>query len=1034
MKPLPIPRAGAWADCYHKRLPVIHNNFGAQSQSGLPGFSVPVLRYLSVPVIRDGQVTAILGVGNKTSDYQQGDVEVLGELASMVIDLVASKQAEARMNLLVTALEASANAIVISKPDGVIEWANPAFSLMTGYSLEEVVGRSRADLGGAGVHNGSLFAALRETAAARRVWRGEFINQCKNGSMHYEEMVLTPVADETGLIRHFVAVEQDITERKKSEEAMRQQIELQEQFAKVAASVPGVVYSFRLRPDGSSCIPFAVPAIEELFGIPRESLAKDATPIFENTHPDDQLRTLKTIEEASRMPSPWHDVYRYIHPVQGERWVEGWSAPQVEADGSILWHGFVMDVTERKRDEEQIQSLNTSLERRVAERTAELESMLAHATIGLAFFDRDIRYVRINDCLAEMNGIPVAEHLGRPLRDVLPAIAETVEPMLRQVFDTGRPVAEMEIESTTAARPTERRFWLQSVYPVPGPDGTVISVGAAVSDITERKRGEETLANLNRILQQEIAERKRVEQQVQRLAAVLEASPDFVAMADPNGRISYLNKAFSQALGRSPDSEPLTIPDCHPEQAYPVIRDEGLPTATRHGVWSGETELLTDQGCSIPVSQLILGHSSPEGKLVFYSTIMRDISQRKQMELDLRKRGQELIAANTELAGAARLKDEFLASMSHELRTPLNGILCMSEGLQEQVYGLLNEEQLRAVKDVEECGRHLLELINDILDVAKIEAGKIELQLAPVLIRNVCQASLRLVKEAASKKKITVLLQLGNPDMTLTVDERRLKQVLVNLLSNAVKFTPDGGRVGLEVVAERDREQVRFTVWDTGIGIRAEEMQRLFQPFVQLDSRLSRQYEGTGLGLALVKRLTELHGGHVSVESEPGKGSRFTLLLPWTTLTPPTDASVDPDVDKDQAAALAVAPETRVAPLILVLDENSGNARGLMDYLAFKGYRVVVLENVSKAVEMARKLVPALILLDIPMSETEGLEAIGRFRGEPGLHEVPIVVLTAPSFAGTRERSFQAGVTEYVSKPVSLVQLHKSIDSLLNRE
>src|SRR5208283_4000303 len=314
-KPLPINQAGAWADCYHARAPVIHNDFSVRSQSGLPEGSAPIARYLSVPILLHDEVIAILGVGNKTSDYNQDDVGVLHELASMVMEIVARKQAEARMRLLVTALEASASAIVISRPDGVIEWANPAFSLLSGYSLEDAVGRTRGDLAGSGVQSRELATALSETALGGRVWRGELINQRKDGSLYYEEMTMTPVADEAGIIRHFVAVEQDITERKKSEAAMRQRIELQERFAKVAACVPGVVHSFRLRPDGTACIPFAVPAIEELYGIPRDVLAKDAAPIIENIHPDDRQHTIEILEEASRLPSPWHDVFRYRHPV-----------------------------------------------------------------------------------------------------------------------------------------------------------------------------------------------------------------------------------------------------------------------------------------------------------------------------------------------------------------------------------------------------------------------------------------------------------------------------------------------------------------------------------------------------------------------------------------------------------------------------------------------------------------------------------------------------------------------------------------------
>ena len=777
-----------------------------------------------------------------------------------------------------------------------------------------------------------------------------------------------------------------------------------------------------------------MPAIEDLFGIPREALAEDLTPLFANVHPDDLQPLRESIAEASRLPSEWHNTYRYLHRASGERWIEGWSAPQsqIEPDGSIVWHGFLMDVTERKQAEEEIRELNASLERRVAERTAELESMLASATIGLCFFDRDIRFLRINHCLAQINGIPVEAHLGRPLREVLPGMAETVEPIVRRIFETGRPVAEMEIEGTTPALPGERRSWLQGFYPVPGADGTIISVGATVTEITDRKRAEDKLAELNRVLVAEIAEKERVEQQVRRLAAILEASPDFVGMADPEGRVLFLNRAFTESLGRSPEREPLTISDCHPVDTVRVIHDDGIPTAARTGFWRGETEFLTHQGRPIPVSQLILGHSNPEGTLEFYSTIMRDISERKQMETALRNRGEELAVANAELARAARLKDEFLASMSHELRTPLNGILGISEVLQEHVYGPLNAKQLSALRDLEECGRHLLALINDILDVAKIEAGKVQLEPGAVAVDQLCQASLRMVKEPALKKKITVSLHLDKSVRVFTADERRLKQVLVNLLSNAVKFTAEGGQVGLDVVGDEDEGQVRLTVWDTGIGIPPEDVQRLFQPFVQLDSRLSRQYEGTGLGLALVKRLTELHGGRVLVESRPGKGSRFTVVLPWTRELPAPESSECGVRPPEQSRLHQSSQESSGGPLILVVDDKPQNTRGLVDYLIFKGYRVVCAASGIEGIELAKRLLPDMILMDIQMPHMDGLEAIRRIRLVPGLRMVPIIALTALAMPGDRERSLEAGATEYVFKPIILDRCRQVIESLLN--
>lgn len=262
-----------------------------------------------------------------------------------------------------------------------------------------------------------------------------------------------------------------------------------------------------------------------------------------------------------------------------------------------------------------------------------------------------------------------------------------------------------------------------------------------------------------------------------------------------------------------------------------------------------------------------------------------------QKELQERKRSEEEQARLIEqLAKAARLKDEFLASMSHELRTPLNSILGMSEALQDKIYGELTERQLKALGTIETSGRHLLALINDILDLAKIESGQIDLSHDAVDVVAVCDSCVRLIQPVAQKKEQTVHMEL-DPDVKLMVaDGRRVKQLLINLLSNAQKFTPNGGSIGLivhplsetKLGTETETEaKLEFIVWDTGVGISDESMTHLFEPFVQVDSSLSRSYEGTGLGLALVKGVAELHNGNVRVESQLGKGSRFIVTLPW---------------------------------------------------------------------------------------------------------------------------------------------------------
>ncbi len=390
------------------------------------------------------------------------------------------------------------------------------------------------------------------------------------------------------------------------------------------------------------------------------------------------------------------------------------------------------------------------------------------------------------------------------------------------------------------------------------------------------------------------------------------------------------------------------------------------------------------------------------------------------------ERTAELSQAVAELERAARLKDEFLANMSHELRTPLNAILGMAEILKEKVYGDLNAEQQQSVQYIEESGRHLLDLITDILDLAKIEAGKTELLIAPVVLDDVCQASLLFVKRTAQKKQINVSYELDPRAEIIHVDERRLKQILVNLLSNAAKFTPEGGRVGLEVAAYPDHRMVNFTIWDTGIGIDQEHMEKLFEPFVQIDSSLARQHEGTGLGLSLVYRLTEMHGGSVTVESEPGHGSRFTVSLPSKLL----DAGEE-TAESSHRLDKAASPINPAATVILLAEDNEANIATLQTFLETQQYRLILARNGAEALERAREEAPDLILMDIQMPGMDGLEAIRHIRADPNLAHIPIIALTALAMPGDRERCLEAGANEYMSKPVGLKMLAKKIKTQL---
>jgi len=423
------------------------------------------------------------------------------------------------------------------------------------------------------------------------------------------------------------------------------------------------------------------------------------------------------------------------------------------------------------------------------------------------------------------------------------------------------------------------------------------------------------------------------------------------------------------------------------------------------------------------------------------------------LEERVRERTAELQELNRCLEAASRHKSEFLAAMSHELRTPLNSIIGFSEVLADKMAGELNPKQEKYVNNILVSGKHLLNLINDILDLSKVEAGKMELHPEAFSLPDALEASLALIRLQASKKGLSLGLEVDKTLFTITADPVRFKQIMYNLLSNAVKFTPEGGSVRVtarmvhcpvgpvvasELVSDENvadelrryirepstvnREQhrnfVEISVADTGIGIKKEDQERIFQEFQQIDSSLARKYEGTGLGLSITKRLVELHGGRIWLESELGKGSRFTFTLP---IRPPLEAIED---------GLGPEPEEALEqgkPLILVVEDDPKAAELLRFHLSKGGYGVRTVSTGREALDKAKTLRPFAITLDILLPDMDGWQVLFELKKDPETREIPVLIVSIVE--GVR-LGLSLGALDYFVKPFDRERLLKRLEEL----
>ena len=673
------------------------------------------------------------------------------------------------------------------------------------------------------------------------------------------KMSVLPLAMEAGGV---VITHTDITERKLLQVARDETLA---NLQNMTALVPGMVFQYLLRPDGSSYFPFTSEHIQQIYRVSPADVRKDASVVFDKLHPEDLADVYASIAQSAQALTVWHHEYRVQFEDGTQRWLLGNAQPQRLADGGTLWHGFTTDITERKQEREKIKQLAT---------------VFTHASEGVLLTNKDAAIVEVNEAFTRITGFSREEVLGQNpgfrrsgLHD-----AAFFQTMWRELLDHG--------------------FWTGEIW-------------------NKRKNGE-----------------------------------------------VY--------------AEVLTIS---------VIKDDA-------------------------------GHP------LQYMAIFRDISEQKKIELELNLKNAALLISSTAAEKANLAKSEFLSSMSHELRTPLNAILGFAQ-LIESDSQPPTPAQKRCLDQILSGGWYLLDLINEILDLALIESGKLNLQLSPVSLMDVMRECEAMVEPLALKKSVSVVFHhFETPELVLG-DRTRLKQVLINLLTNAIKYNKLNGTMTV-ACTHTAGNLIRISIQDTGAGLTAAQMEQLFQPFNRLGQEQSGT-EGTGIGLVMSKRLVELMGGAIGVESTVGQGSVFWIELIQTEPTPAPLAT-----DKTELLDIHADSVTVPLPSLLYVEDNSANMM-LVELLMERRPEIKFLRatNAIEGVQLANELLPSVILLDLNLPGISGRQALEILQSELATAHIPVIALSANCLPADIASALKAGFFAYLTKPIKVDLFMKTLDAAL---
>lgn len=729
--------------------------------------------------------------------------------------------------------------------------------------------------------------------------------------------------------------------------------------------------------------------IAPLFGYPEGNLETTYENFLSAIHPDDRDAVVNAVNACIEQDLPYEIEHRVVWPDGTVRWLlERGAVVRDEHGHATSMLGVVQDVDDRKR-----------AELALAQREQELIEAQALASLGNWTADVVSGRLSWSDETYRIFGYEPG--------DITPSVRafhEAVHP------DDLALVHESEREATRTGRH-------DVVHRIIRPNGDIRHVHElARAEVDETGKLLKLIGTV-----QDVTERIEAEETLQVFKHVVNSVVDGVLVIDGKGTIQLASPAASRIFG------------------YPAKAMEGRnlnmlmpePVRSQHDGYleryltTGESLIINRQievtgqhadGTEFPLEVAVSEIHLEKNR--YFVGLMRDITERKRAEA-------ELVAAREEADRANQAKSEFLSSMSHELRTPMNAILGFSQLLAYDE--VLSDEHQDNLKEILKAGEHLLSLINEVLDLAKVESGKVDLSLEPVSLSEVAEECLSLVSSLAQQRHIHLKDGIA-PGLTARADRTRLKQVVLNLLSNAIKYNHDGGRVTLDAHPHQP-DRIRIQVTDTGPGIDPARQRELFQPFHRLDAELSG-IEGTGIGLTITRRITELMGGNVGVDSAPGVGSTFWIELPFeTAIAPETERPTGNALSGHADASVAREPQKTV----LYIEDNPANLKLVTQIMGHvPGVHLLTAHTPSLGIELAMARQPDLILLDINLPGMDGYKVLEVFKADRRLSETPVIAITANAMPRDIERGIAAGFHHYLTKPLNVVALLDAVQSCLS--